>query len=56
MNAQRAGSNRLVEARLAAYAAAMKDGKSSAEALAIAKAVTRKQAVAAAKTAGRPIR
>lgn len=44
MQAQRKGSNRLVEARLKAYDEAVKAGKTSAEAYEIAKQVTRKQA------------
>ena len=43
MKAQRAGSNRLVEARLKAYDEAVKAGKTSDEAYQIAKAITRKQ-------------
>lgn len=43
MQAQRKGSNMLIEARLRAYDAAIKAGKSSAEAFEIAKQVSRKQ-------------
>lgn len=42
MKAQRKGSNILIEKRLAAYDAAVKSGKSSDEAMQIAKAITRK--------------
>ncbi len=43
MQAQRKGSNMLIEARLRAYDEAIKAGKSTAEAYAIAKKISRKQ-------------
>ena len=49
MNCHRIGTIRKIEARLAAYDAAVKAGKTSAEAFEIARRVTRKQA----KEAGR---
>lgn len=43
MQAQRKGSNMLIEARLRAYDEAIKAGKSTAEAYEIAKKISRKQ-------------
>lgn len=43
MKQQRSGTNRLIEARLRTHAEALASGKSADEALAAAKAVTRKQ-------------
>lgn len=42
MKQQRAGTNRLIEARLRAHSAALASGKTAEESFAIAKAVTRK--------------
>lgn len=42
MKQQRAGTNRLIEARLRAYDEAIKAGASKEEAMKVAKAVTRK--------------
>ena len=43
MQAQRAGSNRLIQARMRAYSEAVKAGKTSQEAYEAAKQITRKQ-------------
>ena len=51
MKAQRAGTNRLIEARLREYDRAIKSGASSTEAYAAARKITRRQL--AKKEAGR---